>query len=127
MDYSTFLSIFPEFTNLAEYPITRVNFWLSVAVNFVNTQRWRSLTNQGIALYTAHMLKLAELNGEVEGLLTSNSVDGVNYSQDVASLTIIGANHYNKTTYGIQYFQLSRMVGAGGMSLSGGYPIGNWV
>ena len=122
MLYADFLVIFPEFSSVTTYPVARVNFWLSYAINFVNTARWGNIANQGIALYTAHMLVLDARNqaqqGVVTGVDTGESADGISYSVDSASVTIAGAGLYNSTTYGIQYYQLAQMMGAGGMQVS---------
>ena len=119
---ATFLSIFPEFSNTAIYSTARVNFWLGYAVNFVDPTRWGNVANQGIALYTAHLLVLDVRNqvqqGNVTGVDTGQSADGISYSVDSASVTIAGAGLYNSTTYGIQYIQLAQMMGAGGLQVS---------
>ena len=113
MDYATFVSIFPEFADLERYPVSKVDFWIGFATQFVNTQRWKSLAITGIALLTAHELVINSQGGKVKGLITDRSVDGVDYSVDVAAVTIAGDGHFNGSTYGIQYKQLSRMLGAG--------------
>lgn len=126
MLYADFIAVFPEFANTSVYPTARVNFWLSIAVNQINTDRWGALSNQGQALLTAHYLTIDAQNqnlapgrtvGEVDGLETASAVDGVSASTDVASITIVGAALYNKTTYGIQFWQLACMIGAGGFQL----------
>ena len=122
MLYADFLVIFPEFSNVTTYPVARVNFWLSYAINFVNTARWGNVASQGIALYTAHLLVLDAGNqaqqGVVTGVDTGESADGISYSVDAASVTIAGAGLYNSTTYGIQYIQLAQMMGAGGLQVA---------
>lgn len=126
MLYADFIAIFPEFANVPTYPVARVNFWLSVAVNQINTDRWGALSNQGQALLTAHYLTIDLQNqtllpgqqiGEVSGLETAKAVDGVSASMDVNAITIAGAGLYNKTVYGIQYWQLAQTMGAGGFQL----------
>ena len=87
-------------------------------MHFVNTQRFKSMSDQALALYTAHMLKLAQLEGEVKGILTDKEVDGVQGSYDVTSVIIKDGNHYNKTFYGIQYLQLAKMVGSGPIQIN---------
>ena len=114
--------IFPEFSNATIYPPARVNFWLGYAVNFVNPARWGNVTNQGIALYTGHLLVLDARNqvqqGNVTGVDSGQSADGISYTVDSASVIIAGAGLYNSTTYGIQYYQLAQMMGAGGVQVA---------
>jgi hypothetical protein len=133
MNPADFRAIFPEFGQTI-YPDALVTFWLSVAAQMVNATRWGSLTNQGTALLTAHYLVLANeasqtsaaqvaasgmgTIGEVVGPETAKSVDGVSVSQDIASVTIPGAGTFNRTQYGVQYWQLAQMMGAGGMQIN---------
>ncbi|MBC7074666.1 MAG: DUF4054 domain-containing protein [Syntrophomonadaceae bacterium] len=125
MTPAQFLAIFPEFASVNTAIIT---FWLSVAANLINVARWGSLASQGQALLTAHYLVLASANasaqtagtplGQVKGVLTAKAVDGVSVSMDSAAVTITGAGMYNATTYGVQWIQLARMMGAGGMQVN---------
>lgn len=125
MTPAQFLAIFPEFSAVST---TIITFWLSVAANLINVSRWGALASQGQALLTAHYLVLAtaESNaatagaalGQTQGVITAKAVDGVSVSMDAASVTITGAGMYNATTYGIQWLQLSRMMGAGGMQVN---------
>lgn len=114
MTYEDYLTIFPEFSNLVDYPINRVNLWIEYSTNFVNQERWRNLSNHGIALLTAHMLFMEKNNkGQVKGIITSKSVDSVSYSQDVNLTTYKDAGFFNGSSYGIQFWQLSQLFGAG--------------
>lgn len=128
-----FIAIFPEFSNTAQYSSARITFWLGIAAQFVDPTRWSTLTNQGTALLTAHYLVLdqdaqmkaanqlnspaSELGG-IDGLETAKAVDGVSVSMDVANVTMAGAGYYNRTSYGVQYWQMARMMGAGGLQVS---------
>lgn len=120
---------------MAFYSDALITFWLGVASNLVDPTRWGALANQGTALLTAHYLVLAndaaqasaaqlaaggagEL-GTVIGPEVAKTVDGVSITQDVASVTIAGAGNFNLTQYGVQYWQLARMMGAGGMQVNG--------
>ena len=128
MDSTQFLQIFPEFDKLDKFPTERVDFWLSISVHQVNAARWGILTNQGIALLTAHYLVLDAGNslsrsipGGIEGIATSKSVDSVSKSMDVSAITLKDAGLYNKSTYGIQYYQLLLAFGAGPTCISGSF------
>jgi hypothetical protein len=39
----------------------------------------------------------------------------VSVSYDTAAVTLTDAGHWNATTYGIQFWQLQQMAGAGGI------------
>jgi hypothetical protein len=111
-----------------------ITFWLGVASNLINQQRWGALASQGQALLTAHYLVLAQESqqqasmqtlaggggtiGGVSGPETAKAVDGVSVSQDVGSVTIVGAGTFNRTQYGIQYYQMSQWMGAGGLQIN---------
>lgn len=122
MTAAVFITMFPEFSGTDQ---GRITFWLSVAVQLINPARWGTLTNQGIALLTAHYLTIDAQNqtpatqGTVNGPITSKSVDGVSVSKDVALVTIEKAGQFNATSYGVQYYQLARMMGAGAIQAIG--------
>lgn len=128
-----FTAIFPEFSNVTQYSLPKITFWIGVAANFVDVNRWGSLANQGTALLTAHYLVLdndaqskAEIQfndsfaqlGGIDGLETAKAVDGVSVSMDASLVTITGAGMYNRTSYGVQYWQMAQMMGAGGMQFA---------
>lgn len=122
MVIADFLAIFPEFSNVNMYPVARVNFWFGYAINFVNPTRWGSVYNQGVSLYTAHLLVIDSRNqlqqGAVSGIDTGQSADGISYTVDSSSVVIAGAGLFNSTTYGIQYYQLALMMGSGGLQIA---------
>lgn len=122
MQASDFLATFPEFADATQFPTARISFWLGVAVNQINPVRWADLADQGQALLTAHYLVIDRRNaitpGAVTGVITSKSVDGVSVSMDVGAVTMDKAGHYNQSNYGIQYWQLAQMMGAGGLQFS---------
>ena len=104
-----------------------------MAANFINLPRWGALANQGTALLTAHYLVLdqdektkaenqfnnssSQLGG-IDGLETAKAVDGVSVSMDASLVTITGAGMYNRTSYGVQYWQMAQMMGAGGLQFA---------
>ena len=105
-----FLSIFPEFDD-PKY--TAIQFWLNIALESINQKRWGTKYVYGTYLLLAHLLSLSPTPTETDGLLTSSNVDGVQYSLDVATITNEGAALYNKTKYGIQYYQLAKVFAIG--------------
>lgn len=122
MQASDFLILFPEFADATLYPTARVTFWLGVAVEQINPGRWGALADQGQALLTAHYLVIDRRNtanpGAVTGVVTSKSVDGVSVSMDAGAVTVERAGLYNQSSYGIQYWQLAQMMGAGGLQVN---------
>lgn len=111
MIYADFIAAFPEFSNLAEYPQARINFWLNYATLLINQDKWKTLTPQGISLLTAHQLILDKEHGTVNGLTTGKAVDSVSKNMDVKVITYADAGHYNKTTYGLMFWKLVMLVG----------------
>lgn len=112
---------FPEFADTDVFPDTMVNFWLAFALGMLNQERWGSMLYMGLELMTAHQLVLADRNGYKPGVITapqgSKAVDKVNVSYDTSAVTLENGGHWNGTSYGIQFLQLARMMGSGGMQL----------
>ena len=75
----------------------------------------------------AHNLALAAGNqlaamvggapGQIKGPVTSKSVDKVSVGYDSGAVALQDGGFFNLTTYGIQFLQLARMVGTGGIQL----------
>ncbi|WP_448952136.1 DUF4054 domain-containing protein [Labrys neptuniae] len=118
---------FPEFADTAAFPDTQVTFWLNAAALFMSAERWGDCLDFGTELYIAHNLTLARQNqiavakggvpGIASGRTQSKAVDKVSVSYDTGSVTIDGAGAWNMTTYGVQFYQLLLMFGAGGVQL----------
>ena len=121
-----FRAAFPEFTSVTNYPDTQIQFWLNVGAKLLNPDRWYDLLDQGLMLFTAHHLVIARrellasangLPGQVQGPVSSKSVDKVSVSYAADKVTMDDAGFWNLTTYGLQYWNLVRMIGAGGIQL----------
>lgn len=127
MTPADFRAIFPEFTDPAKYTDASIEFWMGIAASLVNPDRWGVLTDQGIALVTAHHLVLAQRDqataavggapGEVKGPTASKSVDKVSVSYDTGAVALSDAGFWNLTTYGLRFMTIAREMGAGGMQL----------
>ncbi|WP_438332869.1 DUF4054 domain-containing protein [Burkholderia pseudomallei] len=127
MDIAQFRQSFPEFNDTTTYPDSLVQFWMTVAVSLVNADRWRELTDLGVALVTAHHLALAlkdqktaavgSVPGQVTGPQSSKAVDKVSASYDTAAVAIKDGGFWNATMYGVRYLSLAQMVGSGGIQL----------
>lgn len=127
MDAAQFRSDFPEFTDTSKYPDSAVNLWLSLGEKTLAPDRWCDYLDLGLELFIAHNLAIAAGNqlaatvggtpGQVKGPLTSKSVDKVSAGYDTGAVALQDGGFFNLTTYGIQYLQLARMVGTGGIQL----------
>ncbi len=114
---------FPAFKDNTEYPDPVINFWITYAKLFHDVGRWGTALDIGIQLFVCHNLSL-EFNanhaakrgqnpGFVIGPVTAGSVDKVSYSRDPSSAFDPAAGHWNLTTYGLRYWKLLMMMGAG--------------
>lgn len=127
MDADQFRNDFPEFADTTKYPDAVVSLWLSVGVLSLPVDRWDTLYNIGLELFTAHHLVIASKNtgaagaggalGSVQGPVASKSVDKVSVSYDAGAVSLTDGGFWNMTAYGIQFLQMARMIGAGGIQL----------
>jgi hypothetical protein len=122
VDAVKFRADFPEFADTATYPDSMVAFWLSFALRMLPADRWADLIDHGVELMTAHQLALAARAGKgAPGAIlapqTAKSVDKVSVSYDTGAVRLENAGHWAGTSYGMQFLQLARMIGAGGMQL----------
>lgn len=127
VDVAQFRQDFPEFAETTAYPDANVNFWLTVATQLINVDRWVGLADLGIELLTAHNLvlwkraQIASSKGGVPGLSTgvtsSKAVADVSVGYDTAVASVKDGGNYNLTDYGTRYLDLVSMMGAGGLQL----------
>ena len=127
MDAATFRADFPEFADTTAYPNGQVNFWIAAASKLLNADRWADMLDLGAELFTAHHLTIGKrdqtaaaaggIPGQVQGIQTSKAVDKVSASYDASAIAYDNAGFWNATSYGMRFFQLARMVGAGGVQL----------
>lgn len=133
----SFRTDFCEFEDINFYRDNDIAFWLKYASLLLDPNRWGSMFDIGIELFTAHNLvlerqaKLSSANGGVPGLgagiISAKSVDTVSISYDTNSAMEKDAGQWNLTTYGQRYWKLMKMFGAGPIQVSGvfgisGYP-----
>ncbi|MEN6629825.1 MAG: DUF4054 domain-containing protein [Sulfuricella sp.] len=127
MTPATFRAAFPEFASTTDYPDVQINLWASVAGTMLSEDRWYDLLDTGTMLFTAHHLTIGAQDqksaaaggapGKVSGPMTSKAVDKVSASYDSGAVTYEGAGFWNMTAYGVRFYQLAMMVGAGGIQL----------
>jgi hypothetical protein len=127
MDALTLKNDLPEFANETKFPTATVNFWLGVGAKLLNADRWGELLDHGLELFTAHHLVVSARDvaaaagkgvpGTASGVVSSKSVGNLSMSYDTGAGIEEGAGHWNLSTYGTQFIQLARMVGAGPVQL----------
>ena len=126
-DKDQFRINFPEFADKTKYPDSMIDFQASFAAEFLNADRWGDRLIFGAYLYVAHNLVLQAQNvansisggipGTGIGLASSQSVGPISESVDTQSTTIRDAGYWNLTSYGVQFYQIARIVGMGGAVL----------
>lgn len=124
---SVFRQQFPEFQDPAIYSDQVIGFWDAIALARLDADTWDDALPGGEALFVAHHLVLAArdqasievggVSGGVSGLMQSKSIDKVSVSYDVSRISYEDAGFWNATSYGIRFWQLARMIGAGGVQL----------
>lgn len=117
----------PEFADVTRFPDTVVAHQLRIASLTLGEQTWGDLWAYGIELRAAHYLALGArtaaaaaaggIGGGISGILTSKSVDKVSAGYDVGAVTNEGAGFWNTTAYGVEFYQLLMMMGAGPVQL----------
>lgn len=129
LDEPTFRQSLPEFASTDDYPSFNVQMYLRIGRKMLPESRWEDCLDDGLTLYVAHYLVLYSRNrsasetvgpdgvGNVVGVETAKSVDGISVSMDVGAVTFADAGHWNQTSYGVQLYQLAMMFGAGGIQL----------
>ena len=116
MTVPEFLTRYPEFTDTS---VPLIEVAISDAIPFFDTCRWGDYLAQGYAALVAHTLSIGKMEsassglGTVEGQVQSKQVDGV-------AVSFMGQGAYKvidsdlaKTSYGMKYMRLRRLVGIG--------------
>ena len=124
-----FHAIYPQFEELVP-EVVEASF-LELANNCVSQDRFGAMWSVAIGLFLAHFLTLwlqsAKEAGspadevmaaaQTQGVVTSESADGLSYSMDASVLNqdLAGWAAFKLTTFGVQYASMGRLVGKGGM------------
>jgi len=118
---------FVEFASVPNYPNATIDFWLVVAGKLLRADVWQDMLDQATELFVCHQLTVARRNvaaaagggipGQGVGVLTSKAVDKVSAGYDVSNISLTNGAYWNLSTYGIQFLQLARLFGAGGVQL----------
>lgn len=130
-----FRADFTEFASAKDYPDTIITWYLNLAANLLNPDRWddavpdgfaRSIRDQGTELLVAHNLALRKRSkdaaragaapGLAKGPISSQTVGRVSTSYDTQRASEEdNASHWNLTEYGIEFIHLAKLLGAGPM------------
>jgi hypothetical protein len=127
IDAPTFRQQWPAFSDIGVYTDAVYNFWQGIAALRLNAERWGTLLDYGTSLFIAHHLVLVArdvqvtnaggIPGIVNGPQTSKAVESASTSYDTSAISLTDGGYWNASMYGVQFLQLSRMIGAGGMQL----------
>lgn len=127
---ATFRDDYPEFDDGERYPDRLINRWLSVGQRLLSASAWGDLLDHGLGLYIAHHISIQGQNildaafggqpGQNKGPVASKTVDKDSVTFDTSAASIDGAGNWNATTYGVQFYQLVQLVGAGGAQVGTG-------
>ena len=127
---------FPEFGSSVTYPNSALTFWLGIAYQMLNADRWGKQLDLGAELFCAHQLTLearAQLEasnggipGQTVGVVNSKSVDKVSIGYDTSAGIEPDAGHWNLSIYGTRFIRLNKMMGAGPLFVGvGAIPVGS--
>lgn len=124
MDASRFKEILPEFATTSE---AQIDLFINIGSGLLNVDRWGDSLEYGLALFVGHHLAISNRDqmaaaaggeaGQVKGVVTGKTVDKISVSYDGALGTYEGAGFWNQTNYGVRFFQLARLIGAGGVQM----------
>ena len=125
MDVGTFRTILPAFADPGLYSGSAISYWMGVGMARFNPLVWGNNLNEGLLYFIAHNLAIATIAGKAgalngTGIVASKSVGPASISYDNNIGMIDGAGAYNLTIYGRLFYQLSQLVGAGGLQISPG-------
>lgn len=121
IDAAAFRIAFPEFADTARYPDATVAMQIAIAGLRLNVDRWSDLLDHGCGLFVAHAVALADRNMRAPGAIaapqSAKAVDKVSASYDTSAVSLVDGGYWNQTSYGVQFLQLARLVGMGGIQL----------
>lgn len=128
---SQFRQIMPAFNDSSIYSDAALNFYLKIAAASLDPNRWQDWLPMGMALWTAHFLSLDARENAVAakggipgqasiGILSSKSIGGVSAGYNTSVGAEKDAGMWNLTTFGMRFIHLARLVGMGGVQITGG-------
>lgn len=131
-------ALFIEFSNATTYPDFELQMWIDLAPSFLNPCVYTdpNVLDYVTKLWVAHNVVLSQFDqsssgsgaipGQINAPATSKTVDKVSKSMAAQLVAIEGGGMWNSTSYGIRFYQLALMWGAGGIQLmpQGVYSLG---
>lgn len=127
IDAAAFRLAFPEFADPVRFSDQAVAIQVAVAKLRLPVDRWAELYDHGCTLFVAHAMSLQDRAnrsaaaggspGAIAAPLTAKAVDKVSASYDTSAVSLVDGGYWNQTSYGIQFLQLARLIGAGGIQL----------
>lgn len=105
---SYFLQLFPEFSSVA---VPKVNAYLAIAGNRVDSNAWGDCADYAQALILAHMLSASgsgQSDGATGGPVTSESVGDLSRQYGTMQSESEADKPYTMTKYGREYLALRR-------------------
>ena len=122
-DIAQFRADFPEFSSATTYPDSMITFWSEFGEELIDEEWVGAVYSKMISLYVAHNITLQAANvaasnasGGVmtptSGAASQESVGSVSVSYDSSSSQVEGAEFFNLTIYGKQYWKYVKMYGS---------------
>lgn len=122
-----------EFSDVTKYSDAQVSRWLTLAATTLDPLRWGDFYDTGCELFAAHYLAIGRRNqiaadaggvpGSASGPMSSKSVGGASVSYDTGSVAVKDGGPWNLTSYGMQFLEMARMVGSGGVQIGPDFPV----
>lgn len=126
MTAADFRALRPAFADASKFTDASVNLYLNMAWKLLPERRWGELLPLGYQLYAAHYLAMDEQTarmaasggvGAITGPVSRKELGPAVVTYDTAAAQLRNAGVFNLTPYGIQFWQLARMVGIGPIQL----------
>lgn len=122
-DIAQFRLDFPEFSKDTVYTDDMITFWSNCAEELISEQWVGAIYNKMVSLYTAHNITLQAANiaasnasggiiSPTAGAQSQKTVGSASVSYDTSSSQVEGAEFFNLTPYGKQYWMYVKMYGS---------------
>lgn len=129
LDVPTFRILRPGLADPERYPNALIQHYLTLGCKQLDQCRWQDLYDEGLCDWTAHYVVIQARNaqaaergavsGNAIGRVSQKSVGGVSVNYDLGNVEESDGGHWNTTTYGSAFLRNARMVGSGGVQVSG--------
>lgn len=130
LSVAQFRLLISAFSNSAIYQDDTISMYLTIAASMLDPNRWADWRPMGMAMMVAHWLSLdareakTAAAGGIPGqsglaILTSKGIGPVSAGYDVRAGDELNAGNWNLTTFGKRYIHMARLVGAGGVQITG--------